>query len=113
MLLFVNHGGCSGAHGGSLVNLIHSYTDNGDPFVRKFTDELLEQVCHIYDVPPILTFLGVETLLRYIAEMAILRRVERSLFRVLCGQRPVFGSRSIFAPIGVEQWLRHAGRGGF
>lgn len=31
------------AHGGALVNLIHSYTDNGDPFVRKFTDELLEE----------------------------------------------------------------------
>jgi len=27
-----------------LVNLIHSYTDNGDPFVRKFTDQLLEEV---------------------------------------------------------------------
>ncbi|KAF9055299.1 hypothetical protein BDZ89DRAFT_1175392 [Hymenopellis radicata] len=32
------------AHGGALVNLIHSYTDNGDPFVRKFTDQLLEEV---------------------------------------------------------------------
>lgn len=32
------------AHGGALVNLIHSYTDTGDPFIRKFTDELLEQV---------------------------------------------------------------------
>ncbi|KAG6369225.1 Spc98 family-domain-containing protein [Boletus reticuloceps] len=30
--------------GGALVNLIHSYTDNGDPFVRKFTDQLLEEV---------------------------------------------------------------------
>jgi gamma-tubulin complex component 3 len=26
------------------VNLIHSYTDNGDPFVRHFTDQLLEEV---------------------------------------------------------------------
>jgi len=32
-------------HGGALVNLIHSYTDNGDPFVRMFTDKLLEEVC--------------------------------------------------------------------
>jgi gamma-tubulin complex component 3 len=32
------------AHGGALVNLIHGYTDNGDPFVRKFTDQLLEEV---------------------------------------------------------------------
>lgn len=33
------------AQGGALVNLIHGYTDNGDPFVRKFTDQLLEEVC--------------------------------------------------------------------
>jgi gamma-tubulin complex component 3 len=33
------------AHGGALVNLIHGYTDNGDPFIRKFTDQLLEEVC--------------------------------------------------------------------
>jgi hypothetical protein len=32
------------SHGGALVNLIHGYTDNGDPFIRKFTDELLEEV---------------------------------------------------------------------
>ncbi|KAI0053620.1 gamma-tubulin complex DGRIP91/SPC98 component [Auriscalpium vulgare] len=31
-------------HGGALVNLIHSYTENGDPFVREFTDQLLEEV---------------------------------------------------------------------
>lgn len=34
----------SDSHGGALVNLIHGYTDNGDPFIRKFTDELLEGV---------------------------------------------------------------------
>lgn len=33
-----------GAQGGALVNLIHSYTDNGDPFIRTFTDQLLEEV---------------------------------------------------------------------
>ncbi|EEB89290.1 hypothetical protein MPER_12628, partial [Moniliophthora perniciosa FA553] len=32
------------SHGGALVNLIHSYTDNGDPFIRTFTDQLLEEV---------------------------------------------------------------------
>lgn len=39
------------SHGGALVNLIHSYTDNGDPFVRRFTDELLEEVktCYSYE----------------------------------------------------------------
>ncbi|KAF8913942.1 gamma-tubulin complex, DGRIP91/SPC98 component [Gymnopilus junonius] len=36
--------GAKDSHGGALVNLIHSYTDNGDPFVRKFTHELLEEV---------------------------------------------------------------------
>ncbi|OSX60169.1 hypothetical protein POSPLADRAFT_1047637 [Postia placenta MAD-698-R-SB12] len=36
--------GARGAHGGALVNLIHGYADNGDPFVRKFTDQLLEEV---------------------------------------------------------------------
>ncbi|KAI6047201.1 gamma-tubulin complex, component 3 [Pisolithus marmoratus] len=35
--------GAREAHGGALVNLIHSYTDNGDPFIRKFTDQLLEE----------------------------------------------------------------------
>ncbi|KAF8606058.1 gamma-tubulin complex DGRIP91/SPC98 component [Ceratobasidium sp. AG-I] len=35
---------CSDAHGGTLINLIHAYTDNGDPFVRRFTDQLLEEV---------------------------------------------------------------------
>lgn len=34
----------SEAHGGALVNLIHSYTENGDPFVRIFTHQLLEEV---------------------------------------------------------------------
>jgi gamma-tubulin complex component 3 len=37
-LLFID------AQGGALVNLIHGYTDNGDPFVRRFTDQLLEEV---------------------------------------------------------------------
>ncbi|KDQ64482.1 hypothetical protein JAAARDRAFT_28112 [Jaapia argillacea MUCL 33604] len=36
--------GARDAHGGALVNLIHGYTDNGDPFVRHFTDQLLEEV---------------------------------------------------------------------
>ncbi|KAI5116952.1 hypothetical protein M0805_001926 [Coniferiporia weirii] len=36
--------GCRNVSGGALVNLIHSYTENGDPFVRKVTDELLEEV---------------------------------------------------------------------
>ncbi|OBZ70405.1 Spindle pole body component alp6 [Grifola frondosa] len=36
--------GARDAQGGALVNLIHGYADNGDPFVRKFTDQLLEEV---------------------------------------------------------------------
>jgi len=39
------HGPPVDAYGGALVSIIHSYTDNGDPFVRKFTDQLLEEVC--------------------------------------------------------------------
>ena len=30
--------------GGALVSLIHGYTDNGDPFVRRFTEQILEEV---------------------------------------------------------------------
>lgn len=41
--------GCRDVSGGALVNLIHSYTENGDPFVRKFTDQLLEEVCVIFE----------------------------------------------------------------
>ncbi|PSR90675.1 hypothetical protein PHLCEN_2v4824 [Hermanssonia centrifuga] len=36
--------GARDTHGGALVNLIHGYADTGDPFVRKFTDQLLEEV---------------------------------------------------------------------
>lgn len=32
------------AQGGELVSLINGYTDHGDPFVRKFTDQMLEEV---------------------------------------------------------------------
>ena len=39
---------CVGACGGALVSIIHNYTDNGDPFVRKFTDQVLEEVCRQY-----------------------------------------------------------------
>lgn len=35
---------CQDAHGGLLVSLIHSYTFNGDPFIRKFTSGLLDEV---------------------------------------------------------------------
>jgi gamma-tubulin complex component 3 len=42
--MLVDNFSSTGAHGGALVNLIHGYTDNGDPFVRKFTDQLLEEV---------------------------------------------------------------------
>ncbi|KAG8759034.1 Microtubule-nucleating Tub4p (gamma-tubulin) complex component [Serendipita sp. 396] len=36
--------GCQDTTGGALVSLIYGYTDNGDPFVRGFTDQLLEEV---------------------------------------------------------------------
>ena len=38
------HGYSVGTCGGALVSIIHGYTNNGDPFVRKFTDQLLEEV---------------------------------------------------------------------
>lgn len=34
----------AGAKGGALVSLIHGNTNNGDSFVRGFTDQLLEEV---------------------------------------------------------------------
>lgn len=36
--------GAQHTHGGSLVSLIHNYTFNGDPFIRSFTETLLEEV---------------------------------------------------------------------
>lgn len=64
------------AHGGALVNLIHGYADNGDPFVRKFTDQLLEEV---YIFPVLYEHLlhritGIEALLRHSPQMAFLWR---------------------------------------
>lgn len=35
---------CKNSKGGSLISLIHSYTFNGDPFIRSFTSNLLEEV---------------------------------------------------------------------
>ncbi|KAG8978978.1 Microtubule-nucleating Tub4p (gamma-tubulin) complex component [Tulasnella sp. 425] len=34
---------CRSNSGGALVSSIHEYTDNGDPFIRQFTDQLLEE----------------------------------------------------------------------
>lgn len=68
--------GCKDVHGGALVNLIHGYTANGDPFVREFTDELLEEVWFFtrwlssdIDICP-----GVQTFLLHAPQMALLRR---------------------------------------
>lgn len=36
--------GAADVHGGALVSLIHGYTENGDPFIRGFVSELLEEV---------------------------------------------------------------------
>ena len=36
--------GAQDAHGGALVSLIHGYTENGDPFIRDFVSDLLEEV---------------------------------------------------------------------
>ena len=67
------------AHGGALVSIIHSYTNNGDPFVRKFTDQLLEEVCRkcILNriVSPHKRELGFETFFHNPPEVDLLRRV--------------------------------------
>jgi hypothetical protein len=59
------------------VNLIHGYTDNGDPFIRNFTDELLEEV-HFHmpaTFDSILQVLpGIKAILRHIAQVAVLWR---------------------------------------
>jgi gamma-tubulin complex component 3 len=31
-------------HGGALVSKIHEHTRHGDPFIRKFVDQILEDV---------------------------------------------------------------------
>jgi hypothetical protein len=46
-----NTAGTIDTYGGALVNLIHGYTDNGDPFVRQFTDQLLEEVSSATKAP--------------------------------------------------------------
>ena len=84
------------AQGGALVNLIHSYTDNGDPFVRKFTDQLLEEVRRLPICPQTRQLqTGIQTLLFHPAQMALFRRALRSLQRVLCVCRPGLCPRAI------------------
>lgn len=91
------------AQGGALVNLIHGYTDNGDPFVREFTDQLLEEVSHklldFYDsvlniLPP-----GFKTVLRDSPQVAFFRRALRSIHRILCIPRSRTGTYAICASI--------------
>ncbi|KZT54973.1 hypothetical protein CALCODRAFT_485118 [Calocera cornea HHB12733] len=36
--------GSKNAHGGKLISLIHAHTKNGDPFIRDFSTQILEQV---------------------------------------------------------------------
>lgn len=31
-------------HGGALVSKIHKHTSHGDPLIRRFTDQILEEV---------------------------------------------------------------------
>ncbi|EJU01475.1 hypothetical protein DACRYDRAFT_108023 [Dacryopinax primogenitus] len=42
MSVFVE--GSKNAHGGKLISLIHLHTKNGDPFIRDFSTQILEQV---------------------------------------------------------------------
>ena len=79
--------GCQeeGAQGGALVSLINGYTDHGDPFVREFTDQMLEEVCPflIFTSTNWTTEIGLQTLLFDIAPLALLWRIARPLCRVL------------------------------
>lgn len=71
--------GLTEAFGGALVSIIHSYTNNGDPFVRKFTDQLLEEVCKRLilnrTVSPHERKSGFETFFHNPPEVDLLRRV--------------------------------------
>lgn len=72
--------------GGALVNLIHGYTDNGDPFVRHFTDHLLEEVRASIPAPLHANSgctVGIQALLRDSSQMALFRRTLRPLLRIL------------------------------
>jgi hypothetical protein len=67
----------SESSGGALVSLIYGYTDNGDPFVRKFTDQLLEDVrvydmiCWKYHLILEIFYLGLQAILSDAPEMAL------------------------------------------
>lgn len=67
------------AYGGALVSTIHSYTNNGDPFVRRFTDQLLEEVCRQFTsrcfLGPHFPQPGFEALFHHPPKVDILRRV--------------------------------------
>jgi hypothetical protein len=93
-------------HGGALVNMIHGYTDNGDPFIRKFTDQLLEEVnlYYTFDVFYQIGFsTGVKAFLRHFAQVDLFWRTIRSMFRVFCGDGSRVGQYAIWPPI-VFAW---------
>ncbi|KIO25990.1 hypothetical protein M407DRAFT_75038, partial [Tulasnella calospora MUT 4182] len=56
---------CRTNSGGALVSSIHEYTDNGDPFVRQFTDQLLEEAS-LHCLPSIVSKPFFATLHRWI-----------------------------------------------
>lgn len=109
-------------HGGALVNLIHGYTDNGDPFIRKFTDQLLEEVgsWKLNCRENILTnSAGLKAFFRHSAQVDLFGRALRPLWRILCGDGSRNGEHAICAPFefawsNVDGWWiwKHRGRHG-
>lgn len=71
------------AQGGALVNLIHGYAENGDPFIRKFTNQLLEEVTSLLEQPMGLGAhhhpTGIQALLRDPPQVVILRGALRPI----------------------------------
>lgn len=78
-----------GVHGGALVSLIHGYTDTGDPFIRSFMDQLLEEVYPCLFLPNCILFLsilciGFETVFQYPTTMVIFWGTRGSVRRIFC-----------------------------
>ena len=76
--------GAADVHGGALVSLIHGYTENGDPFIRGFVSELLEEVRYFQPVQrALLSLLGVSAIFQHSTHVDNLRRIIRSIQGIL------------------------------
>lgn len=83
------HARSSDTHGGALVSKLHSHTSNGDPLIRNFTTQILEEV----NQDSFLTFvlsapLGLKTIFPNSPALDILGRAPWSLQRILRAAQP-------------------------